>query len=417
MARSEDHFYDFFLVEKTYWRICNHTSILTVNGSFPGPTLRVRKGDTAFVNVHNHGTYGVTIHWHGVKQPRNPWSDGPDFITQCQISPGTNHTYKVIFSTEEGTLWWHAHSDWTQSTVYGAIHILPAEGTTYPFPEPDGEHDIILGSWYNYDVNKKLHYDLYVGADLPSPNAFLINGQPGAYFNCSAEEMHRIIVDYGKTYLLRIINAALNSEFFFAIAGHNLTVVGMDGSYLKPFITKYLVISPGQTMNVLLATNQNPSHYYIAGRQFVSAGNIENEEPTAAVLEYIGKYTPPSSPVFPSSLPVFRDIRAANAFWARLRSLASKEHSVSVPKHVDHPMFIVVSEKIIACPNRSCDSDNGNRISSSMNNITFQNPIANILLAYYRNISGVYTPDFPDFPEVFMTSQILICLTIILYHP
>ncbi|CAH2062682.1 unnamed protein product [Thlaspi arvense] len=137
---------------------------------------------------------------------------------------------------------------------------------------------------------------------------------------------------------------------------------------------------PGQTMNVLLATNQNPSHYYIAG-------NIENEEPTAAVLEYIGKYTPPSSPVFPSSLPVFRDIRAANAFWARLRSLASKEHSVSVPKHVDHPMFIVVSEKIIACPNRSCDSDNGNRISSSMNNITFQNPIANILLAYYRNLN------------------------------
>ncbi|CAH2062597.1 unnamed protein product [Thlaspi arvense] len=51
------------LVEKTYWRMCNNTSILTVNGSFPGPTLRVRKGDTAFVNVHNHGTYGVTIHW------------------------------------------------------------------------------------------------------------------------------------------------------------------------------------------------------------------------------------------------------------------------------------------------------------------------------------------------------------------
>ncbi|CAH2062596.1 unnamed protein product [Thlaspi arvense] len=89
------------------------------------------------------------MYMHGVKQPRNPWSDGPDFITQCQISPGTNHTYKVIFSTEEGTLWWHAHSDWTQSTVHGAIHILPAEGTTYPFPEPDGEHDIILELWFS----------------------------------------------------------------------------------------------------------------------------------------------------------------------------------------------------------------------------------------------------------------------------
>ena len=25
---------------------------------------------------------------HGVKQPRNPWSDGPVYITQCPIKPG-----------------------------------------------------------------------------------------------------------------------------------------------------------------------------------------------------------------------------------------------------------------------------------------------------------------------------------------
>ena len=37
--------------------------MLTVNEQFPGPTIHVRKGDTAFVNVHNDGKYGVTIHW------------------------------------------------------------------------------------------------------------------------------------------------------------------------------------------------------------------------------------------------------------------------------------------------------------------------------------------------------------------
>ena len=31
--------------------------------SFPGPIIRVHKGDTAFVTVHNQGKYGVTIHW------------------------------------------------------------------------------------------------------------------------------------------------------------------------------------------------------------------------------------------------------------------------------------------------------------------------------------------------------------------
>ncbi|GMP80101.1 hypothetical protein CsSME_00035333 [Camellia sinensis var. sinensis] len=90
------------------------------------------------------------------------------------------------FSDEEGTLWWHAHSDWTQSSVHGAIIIMPAQGTTYPFPQPDAEQVIVLGTWYTFDVNKQLHYDLFVGADLPRPSSFVINGQPGGIFNCSS---------------------------------------------------------------------------------------------------------------------------------------------------------------------------------------------------------------------------------------
>jgi laccase len=46
---------------------------------------------------------------------------------------------------EEGTLWWHAHSDWTRASVHGAIVILPANGTAYPFPNPDGEQVIVFG--------------------------------------------------------------------------------------------------------------------------------------------------------------------------------------------------------------------------------------------------------------------------------
>ena len=80
-----------------------------------------------------------------MKQPRNPWSDGPENITQCPIQPGKNFTYEVIFSTEEGTLWYHAHSDWTRATVHGPIVILPPIGKSYPFAEPYKEETIVLG--------------------------------------------------------------------------------------------------------------------------------------------------------------------------------------------------------------------------------------------------------------------------------
>jgi len=44
-------------------------------------------------------------------------------------------------------------------------------------------------------------------------------------------------VEPGKTYLLRIINAGLFSEFYLKIAGHKFTVVAADANYVRPFTT------------------------------------------------------------------------------------------------------------------------------------------------------------------------------------
>lgn len=80
-----------------------------------------------------------------MKQPGNPWSDGPDYITQCPIQPGGKFTQKIIFSSEEGTLWWHARSDWSRATIHGAIIVYPQKGFQYPFPKPQAEVPIIFG--------------------------------------------------------------------------------------------------------------------------------------------------------------------------------------------------------------------------------------------------------------------------------
>lgn len=87
----------------------------------------------------------LSICRHGVKQPRNPWSDGPAYITQCPIRPGTNFSQRIVLSDEVGTLWWHAHIEWSRATVYGALIVYPKEGDAYPFPKPSAEIPIILG--------------------------------------------------------------------------------------------------------------------------------------------------------------------------------------------------------------------------------------------------------------------------------
>ncbi|KAI8003611.1 Laccase-14 [Camellia lanceoleosa] len=389
------------LEETNYTRLCSSKNILTVNGSFPGPTLHVHKGETLIVNVQNQGKYNVTIHWHGVKQPRNPWSDGPEYITQCPIQPGANFSYEIIFSTEEGTLWWHAHSDWSRATVHGPIIVYPANGTTYPYSKPSEEFPIVLASWFKGDVMELIQSALESGAEPNQSDAFTINGQTGDLYkneNCTNPGTFRILVDYGKTYLLRIINSIMNEEMFFMVAQHNLTVVGMDGAYIKPIYTDYIMITPGQTMDVLITANQSPSEYYMAARAY--AGLQYDNTTTTAIVQYSGNYTAPSTPAFPI-LPNYTDIDAVTNFTRQMKALNSKEHPVDVPQTVDTKLYITLSVNTLPCVNSSCDGPNGDRLAASLNNISFVTPEVDVLLAYHNQLQGIFTKDFPSQPPYF----------------
>ncbi|PKI59916.1 hypothetical protein CRG98_019689 [Punica granatum] len=403
LARGDVHYYKFVLKETNVTKLCVSKRILTVNDSFPGPEIHVHKGDTVYVNVYNYGPYGVTLHWHGVKQPANPWSDGPEYITQCPIQPGANFTYEVIFSDEEGTLWWHAHSDWTRATVHGAIIIFPKEGTTAPYPEPDGEEVIVLAAWYKGDLMAELAEDIIAGTDLPHSRGYTTNGELGDFSNCSSETTYRWLVDYGKTYLLRIVNAVVNAELFFAVAEHTLTVVGMDGAYVKPIVTDYIMISPGQTMDVLLTADQPLGRYYMAAREYstesAAVTGFDHSNATA-ILQYNGDYNFTSRPIFPHfQLPMYLDMKAGKNFTNRIRSLANEDYPINVPENITTRMFITVSMNVLCRNSTSCSTDMGNILATSMNNISWNNPQVDVLEAYYRNLSGYYTTDFPDWPK------------------
>ncbi|WCJ43278.1 laccase 14 [Euphorbia peplus] len=397
-VHAETHYYTFQITETNFTRLCSTKTAMAVNGSIPGPVIYVNKGDTAYINVINNGETKLTIHWHGVKQPRNPWSDGPEYITQCAIQPGQNFTYEVIFSDEEGTLWWHAHSDWTRNTIHGAIVIYPEQGTAYPFSQPDGEEILVFGSWYIDDLNVLVEEDLAAGVDVPESDSYTINSQPGDFCDCSKDSTYRWQVEYGKTYHIRIVNAVMNTETFFSIAGHNFTVVNMDAAYLKPFVTDYMMIAPGQTIEILLKADQPPSHYYMAIRNFYSGKasfTTFDKTNVTAILEYKGNYTPPASPAFPyDTLPSFENVTAGIDFRSKLRSLTDQD----VPNNITTTMYLTAAQNLILF-NHSDEAVVF--LAASLSNMSWQNPRMDVLEAYYYNISGIYTEDFPDVPETF----------------
>ncbi|XP_072973243.1 laccase-2-like [Typha angustifolia] len=384
--------YQFDVVVSNVSRLCHAKPIVTINGRFPGPTIYAREGDRVIVNVTNHAQYNMSIHWHGLKQFRNGWVDGPAYITQCPIQSGASYTYDFNVTEQRGTLWWHAHILWLRATVHGAIVIMPKKGVPYPFPQPDAEAELVLGEWWHADVETIEEQGNMLGLPPNMSDAHTINGKPGPLFPCSEKNTYALEVEQGKTYLLRIVNAALNDDLFFAIAGHNMTVVEIDAVYCKPFTTAAILIAPGQTTNVLVKADQPSGRYYMAARAFNDVPIPVDNKTAAAILQYKGVSTS-IIPTLPQ-LPASNDTTFVGSFHDKLRSLNSPQYPANVPLNVDRHLFYTVGLGVNPCT--TCL--NGTRLTASLNNITFVMPTIGLLQAHYNNIKGVFRLDFPDKP-------------------
>lgn len=256
------------------------------------------------------------------------------------------------------------------------------------------------GEWWKQDIADIYDGFRQTGGDPNISDAYLINGQPGDLYPCSKQDTFKLDVEYGKTYLLRLINAAMQDILFFAIANHRVTVVGTDASYTKPLKVDYVAISPGQTLDLLLEANQPKDHYYMAARVYSTATVVGYDNTTTtALIRYKGRYTPSSPPPLPY-LPYYNDTAASVNFTGRLRSLAVGDHPIPlpVPRKLTHKFLFTVSVNTFPCVNDSCAGPNGSRLAASMNNISFESPSIDILQAYYNRIKGVYGTRFPSKP-------------------
>ncbi|KAL8153180.1 hypothetical protein V2J09_010940 [Rumex salicifolius] len=403
MAQQQTRNYNFEIVMQNVTRLCQTKSIVTVNGRFPGPPIVVREGDRLVVRVVNRVSYNVTLHWHGVRQLRNGWADGPAYITQCPIQTEQTYTYNFTVVGQRGTLFWHAHITWLRSTLYGPILILPKLTASYPFPKPYKEVTIQFGEWFKADPETIIRQALQTGDAPTVSDAYTFNGLPGPFYSCSSKDTFKMKVVPGKTYLLRLINAALNDDLFFSIAGHTMTVVEADAVYVKPFETTTILLTPGQTTNVLLKTMpKSPAFgFLMMACPYITGDGTNNNSTVAGILEYVLPASKSKFPLVKPKLPDLTDTAFATSFASRLRSLASPKFPAKVPRRVDRKFFFTVGMGTNPCDLKqgTCQGPYGLKFSASINNVSFVEPTTAILQAHFTGRSnGVYSTDFPTRP-------------------
>lgn len=101
----------------------------TLNGTSPGPEIRVEQGQVLQVRLVNESVPdGVTLHWHGVDVPNA--MDGVAGITQDAVPVGGSFVYRFA-ARQVGTYWYHSHQvshEQVRGGLLGALVVTPPGG-------------------------------------------------------------------------------------------------------------------------------------------------------------------------------------------------------------------------------------------------------------------------------------------------
>ena len=99
---------------------------VSYEGTVPGPTLRVKRGDELRIRLFNGLSEPTTIHWHGVRLPNA--MDGVPALTQPAVMPNSSFDYHFR-CPDAGTFWYHAQSSaQLDDGLYGALVVEELDG-------------------------------------------------------------------------------------------------------------------------------------------------------------------------------------------------------------------------------------------------------------------------------------------------
>lgn len=288
-------------------------TVLTINGQFPGPLIRMNRGDRLLVYYTNQMSNDSSIHWHGMYQNGTNWMDGTTGITQCPVAPGQSFLYNFTVPNQAGTYWWHAHKS-TQYVdgIQGPL-IIHTPDEAQSKRQYDYDQVIMVQDWY-HDLTPS-----YIASFLapdnenaePVPDSGLIQGKN--YFNCSTldpadgqvcfDNSTRPIfsVQEGKKYRLRFINSGAFTTFQISTDNHTMSIIEADGTNVEPLAINRLAISTAQRYSVIFTANQtNSTNYWMRinlNTNCYAADNDILDSDMKALITYTNSTAEPLNPI------------------------------------------------------------------------------------------------------------------------
>ena len=261
------------------YRVAGRTAhAVAVNGTVPGPLVRLREGEEAHLTVHNELDEDSSIHWHGLLVPFQ--MDGVPGVSFPGIRPGERFTYRVPdhpvrhllvsqpfrSAGADGPL----RPDRHRSRRRGSGRLRPRACDCCRDSQPLHPHAIFGPAQGQGGLFQRAAADAGRTVSRPRPAAatgacghgcgwtrptsptspaptytFLVNGHGPAE---GAEFLFRA----GERVRLRFVNASAMTIFNVRIPGLPMTVVAADGQDVRPVVTDEFQIGVAETYDVIV---------------------------------------------------------------------------------------------------------------------------------------------------------------------
>jgi len=210
--------------------------MLAYNGSIPGPTLKVREGSEAVVDIVNDGDHDSTVHWHGLRLENR--YDGTH-ETQTLIPVGGRFTARVAFP-DPGVYWYHPHvrEDYGQELgLYGNVLVEPAD----PDYWPPVNREVVL------TLDDILLEDGKVAPFSRTETNYAAMGRFGDVLLVAGEPELSLAARRGEVVRLYLTDTANTRVFKVALPGARMKLVGADsGRYEHEELVEELVLAPSE---------------------------------------------------------------------------------------------------------------------------------------------------------------------------
>jgi FtsP/CotA-like multicopper oxidase with cupredoxin domain len=335
-------------------QVAGQTAIMNVfEGSAPGPTLRVRPGDTLRVNLVNmlddlppglpdnspflcppmimggveEGKMCDTnLHVHGLHV--SPSDNSDNIFLRIPAGESFQYEYKIPENHPAGFFWYHPHLHGRATVqVFGGLAgMLVVEGDIDALPGVAGvpERLLMLHATQLYPDGSVVNFlDVPPGPNMQKTNLRMVNGQLNPTMTMRP----------GETQRWRILNATANLTFFLQLDGHQLHQIAKDGNtHNERWTRDQIVLSPGERVEVLVQAGTAGT--YELRTLPIATGFNTQKDATLATLVVDGDAVTPQP--LPTTLLPLEDLSTAEI--DERRQITFQFGPPIDPPHTVHPI-------------------------------------------------------------------------------